>query len=455
MLSWNQLFIRQGWMLEEREVNQFYLGLETTENIDFLMECLNCAKIDYLHFCGVLEIISMPVVEEEWLKIVDVAGRGRTEAIFTPREFLEVERLDVYVGGIVRQLNRLNIKTATSCDGDGTKRSVKIGFRKEDKVNLDLIEQLLGLELPIIRRLDNDPWVHFSLGNRSVLHLNLAEKLSKIDVAWLELGTDYIKQQLFYEELEELLMIPGASGHEGKIRKFVRQKLTPYVDEITVDHYGNLLAEKTFGSGNGPTILLNAHLDVVEELLAGRKIIKDGSIWSSSKGILGADDRAGIAVILEVIKSIKNRNDFTGKIKIIFTVEEEIGLQGAKNVEEHFLWDVDAAIVVDRRGTGDIVTSCGGYIPFCKEEYGQWIEQQAKEAGLTGWAVTPGGSSDTKIWASYGIESVNVSAGYRNEHTEDETLDVEACYQTAKLIKSILKNSRSLSNVLRNISMTV
>ena len=49
-------------------------------------------------------MISKQFVEEEWLKVVNVEWRGRTEAIFTPRQFLEVERLDennldLYVNG--------------------------------------------------------------------------------------------------------------------------------------------------------------------------------------------------------------------------------------------------------------------------------------------------------------------------------------------------------------------
>ena len=60
---------------------------------------------------------------------------------------------------------------------------------------------------------------------------------------------------------------PRASGNEGKSREFVIEKLTPYVDFITVDRYGrNLLAEKKYKTGHGPMILLNAHLDIVEEL---------------------------------------------------------------------------------------------------------------------------------------------------------------------------------------------
>ena len=113
--------------------------------------------------------------------------------------------------------------------------------------------------------------------------------------------------------------------------------------------------------------------------------------------------------------------------------------------------DVDAAIVVDRRGSGDIVTSCGGYIPFCHSSYGAFFENVARGEGISGWETTKGGSSDTIIWAQHGIESVNLSAGYRNEHTSQESLDVEACYNTAKLVKGVFKNTTALKQVLRDI----
>ncbi|WP_255306982.1 hypothetical protein [Paraliobacillus sp. PM-2] len=38
-------------------------------------------------------------------------------------------------------------------------------------------------------------------------------------------------------------------------------------------------------------------------------------------------------------------------------------------MDDYFFWGIDAAIVIDRRGKGDIVTSCVGYIPFCDPRY--------------------------------------------------------------------------------------
>ena len=139
-----------------------------------------------------------------------------------------------------------------------------------------------------------------------------------VEEEWLEKGHDYIKEQLFYGQLEELLSVPGESGNEGLIREVVKEKLTPFVDDITVDRYGNLLAEKTYKSGHGPTILLSTHLDTVERIAENRSIVKENGIWSSSEGILGADDRAGVAVLLNIAETMYQSPTFSGKINYCY-----------------------------------------------------------------------------------------------------------------------------------------
>lgn len=248
--------------------------------------------------------------------------------------------------------------------------------------------------------------------------------------------------------VEELLAIPGESGNENRVRQIVLEKLTPLVDYISMDRHGNLLAEKTYRNGHGPTILLNAHLDIAFELERGRTIIKDHGIWTSSAGILGADDRAGIAVILQTADNLLH-SSFSGKVKYIFTVEEECGLVGARHVDDYFLWDVDAAFVIDRRGEGDIVTSYGRATPFCSPEFGELLEKIALDAGMDEWKCTQGGSSDTRIWAEHGIQSVNLSAGYGEKHTEREYLDIAACYRVTKLLEAIFGQQREIRDVVR------
>ncbi|MBH0231372.1 hypothetical protein H0267_14185 [Halobacillus sp. KCTC 3957] len=128
-----------------------------------------------------------------------------------------------------------------------------------------------------------------------------------------------------------------------------------------------------------------------------------------------------------------------------------MGLIGARNVDETFLWGIDAAFVLDRRGSGDIVTSCGGYEPFCHLAFGEWVEDIGRKYSHGEWRCTNGGSSDARIWASHGIQTVNLSVGYQWEHTDDECLDVDACYETVNVMMGVFEEARSLRGVLREV----
>lgn len=449
--TWNQLFVRQGWSLDEVERNIFDCSQETEANVDFLIESLDAAGVDHTFNNGKLILFSEVVLEGEWLRVVDYKGRGHGEGLwFRPGiEQPKVAELDTYISGIVRQLNRLGFYTKGSCDGH-ERRPAHVMVTKERNLD-ELMTLLLALGIKKIYSREKKNSNHITLHLRRNHLLDLAEKLSLVKADWVSKGEAFIREKMFQHQLEELLMIPGASGNEGKVRDYVAEKLMPLVDHLTIDRTGNILAEKTYKTGHGPVILLNAHLDTVYEIEEDREIIKKGKFWSSSKGILGADDRAGVAVLLHIAEVLHLSSTFNGKVKFIFTVEEECGLVGGNNVDDYFLWNTDAAIVVDRRGTGDIVTSCGGYIPFCHPLYGSFFEDVATSECLNGWKTTRGGSSDTRVWAMHGIESVNLSAGYFNEHTDKESLDVEACYRTAKLIEGVFVRSGEFKKVIREI----
>ncbi|MCU1806386.1 M20/M25/M40 family metallo-hydrolase [Cytobacillus firmus] len=439
MKSWNTLFIRQGFAVREYAENEFDLVHETEENIEFLMECLQKAGADFTRQHFFLTIHSEPVTEKEWLAATDFPHRGYGEGLWfdAEKEEPKISELDLYISGLVRQLNRLKLFTMGSCDGNGI-RYASIHFRPG--VSMDKAAKLFSIISDKKVRVRNQRLI---LPHSREELLELAEKALNIDAAMLELETEEIEKQLFFDQLEELLNISGESGNEGKIRKHAEKILAPLVDHLTYDSKGNILAQKRYRGGNGPTILLNAHLDTLVPFDPDRIIVKEKNIWTSSSGILGADDRAGVAVLLQMAKNLE-KSSFRGTVKFILTVEEEIGLVGAQHVDEYFLWDVDAAIVLDRRGTGDIVISCGGYIPFCDDRYGQFIESTAIKAGLSNWKCTNGGSSDTRIWAAHGIQSVNLSVGYLNEHTSDEKLDVEGCYDTVKFVEAIFERAREL-----------
>lgn len=447
MKTWSQLFIRHGWWIEEEEEQLFNCETESTENMKFLLETLKQLKVHFTYQHNMLKIITAPIAEKDFIKIIDFPHRGRTEMIgeYPTPDQPYIRNLDTYISGLVRQLNRLRFYTVSSCDGH-ERGPAYILFTSE--TNQEQLLQLLSSPSRRGVRASGRPF-RISLPLAYSELLRLAEKLGTIKVEWMDKGIDFIKEQLFYNNLEQLLKIPGASGNEEQIRKVVLEKLAPFVDDMTVDRSGNILAEKTYRGGDGPTILLNAHLDIASEIEAGRSILKEHRIWRSTKGILGADDRAGVAVLLQMAENLIH-SSFRGKVKFIFTVEEECGLQGARRVDNYFLWGTDAAFVMDRKGTSDIVTSCWGEVPYCTERFGRFVEHIANQANLNEWKCTAGGSSDTKIWANHGIQSVNLSVGYGNEHTEDEFLDVAACFNVTRLLHAVFANSRELRRVVRS-----
>ncbi|MCA0972252.1 M20/M25/M40 family metallo-hydrolase [Halobacillus litoralis] len=439
MKTWNQLFIRQGFEMVEVKDRVFDESGESEDNLSFLYECLDRVGVDYSRAGGMVTILDQAVEEAIWLEAVDVPGRGRTESIGSA---LIIRQFDTYISGLVKEFNRLGLKTIISCDGHRRRRP-HIGFVDEETA--EMAESLLRT-VGMVKVTQHRRNVRIHVEQKELL--DICESLHTLKATDLEKGEAWIQRVQFEQRLERLLQIDGVSGSEESIRSFVKEELEPWVDQMKVDHYGNLICRKAFRRGSGPTILLSAHLDTAKEFCEDRRILKDGSTWRSSEGILGADDRAGIAVLVETIKRL-HATDFNGTVKVICSVEEEVGLQGAKRVDESFLWDVDAAFVLDRRGNRDIVTSCGGYEPFCDEAFGEWVEQTALAYSHDDWACTDGGSSDARVWASNSIQTVNVSVGYQMEHTDDERLDVDACYETVRVMEGVFAEARSLGRALR------
>lgn len=231
-------------------------------------------------------------------------------------------------------------------------------------------------------------------------------------------------------QLIDLLNIHATSGHEKPVRDYLKPILENKLDSVFVDSYGNLLGDKVVGSGVGATVMLSAHMDTVKAVLKDRKLIeKDGTIYSDI-GALGADDRAGIAIILSVLRNIDNIN-FNGRIKVAFSREEEVGCKGADKINPKWYSNVDLAIVVDRRGARDIVVGCGS--AFCSDSVGNFMEDVSKLADMD-WKCVEGGISDAVTFSGEGVNSINLSAGYYNEHTSNEFVVIDSMKDTLRLI---------------------
>lgn len=91
---------------------------------------------------------------------------------------------------------------------------------------------------------------------------------------------------------------------------------------------GNIIAHLP-GSLSAPHIFFSAHLDTVEPTEGLQIVEEDGVLRTDGRTILGADDKAGVAPILEAIRVILETGMPHGPITILLSMAEEIGLKGA------------------------------------------------------------------------------------------------------------------------------
>lgn len=147
-----------------------------------------------------------------------------------------------------------------------------------------------------------------------------------------------IQEDRLVNEFIELIKIGSESKKEGKLCQLIEHKLIEIGAKVFKDKAGeqigsdgsNIIA-KIEGISNLPPILLNAHLDTVTPGENVHPIIENGIIKSDGTTILGADDKSGIAIILEVLRVLTLVKH--PPIEVVFTICEEIGLLGAKNLD--------------------------------------------------------------------------------------------------------------------------
>lgn len=155
--------------------------------------------------------------------------------------------------------------------------------------------------------------------------------------------------------LIDLIRIPSTSGHEENIRTYLAQYIASLGLSTTIDDYGNLISTL---SGEGAPLLLNAHMDRVPPGLGHQPILRNGVLFSDGTTNLGADDAAGIAIILEVVRRTIEQALPHPPLVIVFTVQEEAGMCGATNFDSA-LWSVADGIVFDNAYEAGIVVSKG------------------------------------------------------------------------------------------------
>ena len=128
-----------------------------------------------------------------------------------------------------------------------------------------------------------------------------------------------------------LTAIDAESGNEAAMREYLTLALAQLGIPPEADAAGNLFARLP-GTRAGDAILFSAHMDTVRPGKGKKAVVHpDGRITSDGTTVLGADDAAGLAVILEALTVIREKGLPHPDIELLFTVEEEAyGVGSAK-----------------------------------------------------------------------------------------------------------------------------
>ena len=171
-------------------------------------------------------------------------------------------------------------------------------------------------------------------------------------------------------------------------------------------------------------IALAAHMDTVfkhppQDIFYDR--VKN-VMWSPDG--LGADDRAGVYSIVQIIKAGLRPT-------VIFTTDEELGCLGAEKLVKEIPdapTELKYIIELDRRGSNDCV-----FYSCVNPKFDEYVES-------FGFVTNFGSFSDISvICPQWGVAGVNLSIGYYDEHSISETLYIGQMLSTVEKVKHMLK----------------
>ncbi|MFZ4452166.1 M20/M25/M40 family metallo-hydrolase [Salibacterium aidingense] len=174
-----------------------------------------------------------------------------------------------------------------------------------------------------------------------------------------------IKEKRIVEEMMELVKIDSETKNEEKIAAVLKTKFESLGINVEEDDAkqatghgaGNLICTWEGNVEKADIIYFTSHMDTVLPGAGVQPLLEDGYIKSDGTTILGADDKAGIAAMLECIRSIQEDNKPHGTIQFVITVGEESGLVGAKALD-HSLLHADYGYALDSDGeVGNLIVA--------------------------------------------------------------------------------------------------
>lgn len=320
------------------------------------------------------------------------------------------------------------------------------------------------------------------------------------------------------EILKELSLFYAPSGREKRLSDFIKRQVSEYADEVYNDNLGNLIVRKkgdgkkimfsahmdeigvvvtyvedsgylrfadvgglytkylsgrrvAFENGtegviftepkNDKNALLNMYIDIgAKNKEDAEKCVNVGDMavfcgnYTEQNDVIIAealDDRAGCFAMIEALKSVKSEND----LYFVFTVQEEVGLRGARTAA--YAINPDFALAVDVTDCGDtpkcdkVAVKMGkgaaikvmDYSVICDREVKESLISLAESEGIDYQleVMTEGGTDAGVIHFSRGgVKTGGISIPTRYIHSPSEMIAKSDLEAVIKLIKAFAEN---------------
>lgn len=218
------------------------------------------------------------------------------------------------------------------------------------------------------------------------------------------------EREKLHQTFAALCRIESPSGHERACADWVAEELQAMGLEVDEDdagpgagsEAGNLFTR--IAGRSERSIMLCAHLDTVPPTAPIEPALVDGAWQNANHGILGADNKAAIAVMLELARWLTGDGAAAGPeapevgIELVFTVSEENGLHGAKGFDVARLRSPYGFVFDHASPIGEIIVASPTYQRVTMDLHGR-----AAHAGLT-----PEDGRSAIVAAARGITTVEL-----------------------------------------------
>lgn len=192
------------------------------------------------------------------------------------------------------------------------------------------------------------------------------------------------ERERLHGTFEELCRIPSPTGDERAMADWITRELTALGLQVEEDeagaavgsNAGNLLA--LIPGVTGHTLMFGAHMDTVPLTAPVEPVRRDGGWQNANEGILGADNKAAVAAMLELARLL-TRAEVRPQVgvELLFTVAEETGLNGSRHFDVRRLRSGYGFVFDHASPVGEIIVASPTHMRIDAE-----IRGRAAHAGL-------------------------------------------------------------------------